>query len=352
MFFVFSGKTPDIFLNGNYSVEKIMLRKAGCNMIKKKISVVVPVYNVECYLENCINSLFSQTMEEIEIIFVDDKSTDHSSDILDYYAVRDVRIRVIHHEQNLGTCYARKHGVLESEGNYILFVDADDYLEIDTCEVLLREMEREQVDILHFGSYLHPEPYMEQARIERSRKNLIPYCGRLSGENVLEGCFLQNKYRFTIWNKLYRADICRRAFENIENGYFIKGEDVYSYYVLAHYARSYKGIPDKKYHYRLGVGITGHKKTDLKGLDCYSQNIVSINALDRFLKKHDLHKKYPRLMEKLRFDELSDVITKYYIYLSEEDKIKGIDVLQKYWQYDELLTWNEICSYPVIKIEG
>lgn len=305
-----------------------------------KVSIIIPVYNVEKYLNACIDSLINQTMNEIEIIGIDDCSTDCSGIILDDYALKDRRVCVLRHDKNKGTCYSRKRGVMAAKGDYILFVDGDDYLEQNACEMLIKEMGKDPVDILQFGSYIHAEAYLEHTRVERSRKNLIPYYGKLFGTDVLKKCFLENQYRFTLWNKMYRAAICKRAFEEIEDGYLIKGEDVYSFFVLAYHARSYRGIPDQFYHYRLGVGITGRKELSLEGLDRYSQNVNSADALNRFMKKHHLHQKYPELLENLRMDFLKDTITKYYDYMTDDDKNKGLRILLKYWTDVELQLWS------------
>ena len=99
-----------------------------------KISIIVPVYNVEPYLPKCIDSLISQTMEEIEIILVDDGSTDRSGKICDAYAEADDRIRVIH-TQNHGLSCARNEGIDASTATYIMFVDGDDWVERRFCEI-------------------------------------------------------------------------------------------------------------------------------------------------------------------------------------------------------------------------
>ena len=120
-----------------------------------KISIIVPVYNVEKYLNQCIDSLLSQTFSDIEFICIDDASQDGSGKILDDYAVRDNRIKVIHADENMGTLRARVIGVKAATGQYIMFVDSDDYLEVSACEELLELLIEHPVDVLHFGTVLH-----------------------------------------------------------------------------------------------------------------------------------------------------------------------------------------------------
>lgn len=115
-----------------------------------KISVIVPVYNVEPYLERCINSLIHQTLEEIQIILVNDGSTDNSSSICDEFARKDDRILVIH-KKNEGQGIARNHGLANTSGEYVCFLDSDDYYELDTCEMLYQHLKETNADLCCFG---------------------------------------------------------------------------------------------------------------------------------------------------------------------------------------------------------
>lgn len=115
-----------------------------------KASIIVPVYNTAQYLSECIDSILRQTLREIEIICVDDGSTDGSSDILDEYALKDERIRVIH-KVNEGPVSARKAGIRAASGYYIGFVDSDDWIEEDMYEQLYRVAEDYHVDMITCG---------------------------------------------------------------------------------------------------------------------------------------------------------------------------------------------------------
>ena len=97
------------------------------------LSVLIPVYNVEPYLRDCLDSVVGQSMKELEIICVDDGSTDGSLQILKEYAQKDPRVKVIHKEQNEGLLLARKTAVNAASGAYFLFVDSDDYIGPDLC---------------------------------------------------------------------------------------------------------------------------------------------------------------------------------------------------------------------------
>lgn len=117
---------------------------------KLKVSVIVPIYNVEQYLQDCVESLINQTYRNIEIILVDDGSTDKSGEICDELAKKDQRIQVIH-KPNGRTASARNAGISVAEGEYLLFIDPDDWFDLQTVEKLVKEIERTDADVLRFN---------------------------------------------------------------------------------------------------------------------------------------------------------------------------------------------------------
>ena len=114
------------------------------------ISVIIPVFNTEKYLCRCIESIINQTMKNIDVVLVDDGSTDNSSVICDNFAIKDERIQVIH-KQNAGQGFARNDGIEIARGKYICFLDSDDYFEPDTCEKITEIMNSTGADICSFG---------------------------------------------------------------------------------------------------------------------------------------------------------------------------------------------------------
>ena len=122
-----------------------------------KISIIIPVYNVEKYLQQCIDSLLSQTLSDIEIICIDDASQDASGKILNDYAARDDRMKVIHADENMGTLRARIKGITDAAGQYVMFVDSDDYLEVSACEELLKLLTEHPVVCLPWHRAWTPE---------------------------------------------------------------------------------------------------------------------------------------------------------------------------------------------------
>ena len=122
------------------------------------LSIIVPIYNTEKYLEDCLQSILNQTFSDYELILVNDGSTDSSPEICEQYAERDGRIRVIHKE-NGGVSSARNCGIEIAQGNYIWFVDSDDTIAYDALQVL-NEYIREKPDLIVFNS-----PRQEQYKV-------------------------------------------------------------------------------------------------------------------------------------------------------------------------------------------
>ena len=131
-----------------------------------KVSVIVAAYNVEKYITGAMNSLISQTLKDIEIIAVDDCSTDGTGAILARFAEVDERVRIVRHEKNRGLMTVRKTGVSHATGEYIMFLDGDDRLNTDACEKAYDTITKEKVDVLQFDTKI----FSDDARIKESEK--------------------------------------------------------------------------------------------------------------------------------------------------------------------------------------
>lgn len=161
-----------------------------------QISVLVPVYNVEKYLEQCLDSICAQTMKDIEIICIDDGSTDNSGKILDNYAIADSRIRVIHKE-NSGYGKSMNVGLRHAEGQYIAIVESDDFVEKDMLERLYMAAQKSNADIIRGRYYRY---YAGQDKLGKLHEG-IPY-----EQNVtVEECPKLLEVAETIWTGLYKA---------------------------------------------------------------------------------------------------------------------------------------------------
>lgn len=164
-----------------------------------KISAIVPVYNTERYLERCLDSLINQTYADIEIIIINDGSTDGSAIICDRYKQEDKRIVVIH-KQNGGLSDARNKGLGVATGKYVLFVDSDDYLELDACQYFVDAMQDSEPDIL----------CGDAVRIEGKRKTIISHSTvakeLVSGKEFLLNELSNYTMNMAVCFKMFRKD--------------------------------------------------------------------------------------------------------------------------------------------------
>lgn len=168
------------------------------------VSVIVPVYNTARYLEQCLSSLCSQTLHDIEIVCINDGSTDASETIIKDFCVRDPRVRLVS-QKNAGVCEARKNGMRLARGRYIGFVDSDDYVDSDFYELLYAAALKEQADIVATSAIF---PFLDDGKILpqkmsaiiRDTPSLTPEERARMFLGTTVGC-----------NKLYTADICRKA---------------------------------------------------------------------------------------------------------------------------------------------
>ncbi len=164
------------------------------------ISVIVPIYKVEPYLQQCVDSILNQTYSDLEILLIDDGSPDRCGEICDEYAKKDKRIRVFHTE-NRGLSAARNLGIQESTGSFLGFVDSDDWLDNDMYEVLLDRIVDTQADISGCGFYTELSTNPKTSNLEETI-----YSGVESEIALLDG-----KVSNYVWNKLYRRDVFRNV---------------------------------------------------------------------------------------------------------------------------------------------
>lgn len=214
------------------------------------VSVIIPVYNVSRYLPKCLDSVISQTWRNLEIIVIDDGSTDGSGSICDQYAKRDDRIKVIH-SPNRGLSSARNLGLDNLRGQFISFIDSDDWIEPDAVETLVKAA-------LLTGSYIVTAWFCREyvgktVHTSTRTDNLHVYRGR----DILPA-FIEGRFRNEVWNKLYSVE----CFANIRfpDGY--NYEDIaITWKLLQNMAdndRSVTALPDELVHFRVRKSSISH----------------------------------------------------------------------------------------------
>ena len=213
------------------------------------ISVIVPVYNVEPYLRNCLDSIINQTYKDMEILIVDDGSIDGSDDICDEYK-SDKRVRVFH-IKNKGLSGARNVGLDNAKGDWIAFVDSDDWIEPEMYEVLLKRAEETGADIVECGIFME----------FKARTIQYPAIQDTVCETEAIEALIRRKIRNQVWNKIWKKE----CFSDIRFPDGRNYEDISTVYKIVQKARV-TGIKREYYHWRQRASSISHRhnKKDLE----------------------------------------------------------------------------------------
>ncbi|MEH7096675.1 glycosyltransferase [Neobacillus vireti] len=315
-----------------------------------KVSVIIPVYNAEKYITQCIKSLLAQTLDECEFIFINDGSTDNSGNIIKNYKKLDTRIKFLDQE-NQGVSVARNNGLNLAVGEYIGFVDADDYVNESMFETLYNTAKKNKSDMVNSG--------FNNVMNGRIETNNLPFKKdtNLREEyikQVLLPFFLQSDGLNAIWNKLYKTKIIKE--KNILFPKYISlGEDGLFNIKFLSFATNVRFIDYSGYNYRVveGSATRNISKKDYfqRALEVYSMEVPEINKVlpdKQVIKKLKSIKLINSLVSFIHiyFAPSKDVnIYKRFIYVKNMVRNKEvrdalpiyIDSLEEIGQYEKLI---------------
>lgn len=217
------------------------------------VSIVVPVYNVDNYLCRCINSLIEQSFEEIEIILIDDGSNDISGQICDEYAQMDQRI-IVQHTKNKGVSNARNIGLTLANGDYITFVDADDWLEVDFIENSINIIRKYNADILLGNHYLDFMNGKSECALNVQQEYIMNNIETVEKLFIMRGT--KERIPWSVWGKLYRKEILDMFDVN-----YSMGEDAIWLWNVLKKAKTIIYNPFSGYHYFQRNTSVMHRQT-------------------------------------------------------------------------------------------
>lgn len=220
-----------------------------------KVSIIIPVHNGGKTMQECLSSVLSQSPGEIEVICINDGSTDGTAEILREAARSDKRVRVFHFQENKGIVSALKTGLLEASGDYVMFADSDDILLPGACENAVRLIEEYDVDILQFSISVK---HVKGHNIDGFLKELHCRPMESTGAKILYDCFSMRRFPHNVYTKIYRRSICREAAENMPDIKLSSFSDLYVTFFLLYYAKTFRSVQDGPYYeYRfLGTGVS------------------------------------------------------------------------------------------------
>lgn len=310
------------------------IKRVKCERNMCKVSILLAVYNSQETLKRAMDSAVTQSLKDIEIICVDDMSTDASRDILSTYARKDVRVRVIENSRNEGILAARKLGIQAAKGCYILFLDPDDALDKNACETLYRRMEKTGADILQFPARAIPaRADISKSQIREVQKRLKLPIVPPQGEHIfLTHCCTQ-QYWHVLWNKIYRAQLCKQAASVAADCYLILSDDLYLFGLISFFARRYSVIRSAKplYDYYYGCGISSKKEININDFRMVCSSTHAVGEMKNFLTGKGLEDKYRAYLHENMLSQLRYACRVWAQQLNLSDQPQGFDMLVSAW---------------------
>lgn len=301
-----------------------------------KISIIVPVYNAEKYIEKCVNSLTSQTYKDIEIILINDGSTDSSLKICEKFERVDSRIK-LYSKENGGVSSARNLGISKCKGKYICFVDSDDTVDIDFCEILVSNLENSKSD-LSCCSYNIIKNGQKEKKYKKEKKD----------KYITEDKYMQllKCYKGFLWNKLYKKKIIDENRLKLDENISMCEDLLFNFQYLAK-CKKIICSNEKKYNYIINnFGLSkGINKTWFDILYVYNYLYTNISKYDERtrdniilefmyaiseaemrskimnIKKEEVFKKYNIDYKSIYMKQYRKMLNSQYILLKEKIKL-------------------------------
>lgn len=252
--------------------------------VKDTISVIIPVYNVEAYIRKSLESVCRQSYKDLEIIIIDDGSTDSSGIICDEYARKDKRI-IVKHQKNGGAASAKNTGLKIANGEYLAFLDSDDFLELDAYEIMVRELNKYQADVVQCGFYKVYKNKREE-KLDILEVKEFDACSYLKH-------FTENWTCGLLWDKLYR----RRIFDNI---YFEEGHKIDDEFF------TYKGIMNARKIIKVPYVVYDYRQR-------LSSVMLSENSQEKIIEDTLEYLDIRRKLVTKKFPELKKVFDEHYL---------------------------------------
>lgn len=309
------------------------------NKINYYFSVIIPVYNTEKYLKRCINSIINQTFPDFEIIIIDDCSNGNCKEITDSY--KDERIIYIKHEKNRGTLSARKTGSINSNGQYITYIDPDDELELNALEKVYNTLKDNNYDVIQFS--------VKSISLNQNKKERLKEEKRVSwylstkrsdiDNNYLLNEVLNENISHNIWAKFFKSSIVKKAITYIPDSHIIFSEDMLQCLIFFYFVKSYKAIGDELYIYHCDLSYS-NKNVESLTKDRFNKMCMdsknSLNEFHNFLIKMNDDILYQYDYIKLAYNQY-----KFLLYKINNNDSEYISILNKYFDKDFLEEYNK-----------
>ena len=229
---------------------------------KPLISIIIPFYNVETFLPRCLDSIKTQTIKKLQFVLVDDGSTDKSGIIADQYAQEDTRFQVYHTKKH-GVAAARNYGLSKADSDWIMFVDSDDWVSSDFCNIPFTAAMKYNADLIIFNYYLV------------TMNNKIKEIRKIEDTNVIDFLTAIDFDDSYLWNKLFHRNI----FEGIKFPEGMNFEDIFTTPKLIYNSKRIVCIPDYLYYYRERKNSITHVFTKKQYANMFMSRLEQYNYL-------------------------------------------------------------------------
>lgn len=242
------------------------------------VSIVMPLFNDEEHVAAAIESCLAQTLAEIEVIVVDDASTDTTADVVEHIVARDPRVRLIRQERNRSAFQARRRGIEAASAAHILFLDGDDELHPHAAQQALTLARKNSADVVAFGCTVVKPDGRTGGDFERG---LQPHHGKLRGGEILETLFPIGKVaQGQLWRYLFDRALLTRAYAALDANLVLpRANDVPIAFLSLMYATKYVSTPERLYRYYFRRGASGHRVETLEAFEFIASAINSISSI-------------------------------------------------------------------------
>lgn len=229
-----------------------------------KVSIIIPVFNMEAFLPRCLDSILGQSFRDVEIVAVDDCSTDGSLRVLESYQAIDPRVKIVKHPVNRGTMWARESGIESATGDYFLFVDPDDAIRPETCSISLEKAVKEDADLVVFG--------YEHVLLDGSSEVSYQRLPGSTAHDVIKA-LLSGDSQCSLSAKLFRRDLVE-SYNHLHIAGYIRSQDAAAMCIISPHVKKACMVDSPFYIYYQVSGSATNKRMSGKALE----NIMWTNA--------------------------------------------------------------------------
>ncbi|EAL0596778.1 glycosyltransferase family 2 protein [Campylobacter coli] len=261
-----------------------------------QLSIIIPLFNSCDFILRALQSCINQTLKDIEILIIDDKSKDNSLNIVLEFAKKDERVKIFQNDENLGTFATRNLGVLKSRADFIMFLDSDDFLALNACEVALTKI-KQGFDLLCFDAFVHR---VKTKQFYRFKQDEV-----FNQKEFLEFLSKQRHFCWSVWAKCFKKDIILKIFEKVKIDERLSyGEDVLFCYVYFMFCEKIAVFKTCIYHYEFNPNGRYENKNKEILWQNYQDKVKSNELIKKLSLEFENDKFYKQLFDVLNKEEL------------------------------------------------